>query len=80
MPVLDAIDSIEGKIDIVDETNTTSIITFLRTIPATITLTDGVTLYEGSLWDLLHDPCWESTDITDPECVAWLSLELTCQD
>ena len=80
MPVLDAIDSIEGKIDMVDETNTTSIITFLRTIPATITLTDGVTLYEGSLWDLLHDPCWESTDITDPECVAWLSLELTGQD
>ena len=80
LPVLDAIDAIEKKIDMVDETNTTSIITFLRTIPATITLADGVTLYEGSLWDLLHDPCWESTDITDPECVAWLSLELTGQD
>ena len=77
LPVLDAIDVLELKIDQVDETNTTSIVTFLRTIPATISLTDGVTLYEGSLWDLLHDPCWESTDVTDPECVAWLSLELS---
>ena len=77
LPVLDAIDVLELKIDQVDETNTTSIITFLRTIPATITLADGVTLYEGSLWDLLHDPCCESTDITDPECVAWLTLELS---
>ena len=78
LPVLDAIDALEYKIDHVDETNTTSIITFLRTIPATITLVDGVTLYEGSLWDLLHEPCWESNDPI--ECNVWLSLELTGQD
>jgi predicted RND superfamily exporter protein len=75
LPVLDAIDALELQIDDVDETNTTSIITFLRTIPATITLTDGVTLYEGSLWDLLHDPCWESNDPI--QCNVWLGLELT---
>jgi hypothetical protein len=76
---LDSIDLLESRIDAIDSTNTTSIITFLRTIPATITLADGVTLYEGSLWDLLHDPCWESTDpISDPECAVWLILELTC--
>ena len=75
LPVLDAIDALESQIDMVDETNTTSIITFLRTIPATITLTDGVTLYEGSLWDLLHDPCWESNDPI--QCNVWLGLELT---
>ena len=75
LPVLDSIDLLENRIDAIDSTNTTSIITFLRTIPATITLTDGVTLYEGSLWDLLHDPCWESNDPI--ECNVWLSLELT---
>jgi hypothetical protein len=78
LPVLDAIDALEYKIDQVDETNTTSIITFLKTIPATITLAEGVTLYEGSLWDLLHDPCWESNDPV--ECNVWLSLELTGPD
>ncbi|MBT60833.1 MAG: hypothetical protein CMA63_04685 [Euryarchaeota archaeon] len=78
LPVLDAIDALEIQIDQVDETNTTSIITFLRTIPATITLTEGVTLYEGSLWDLLHDPCWESNDPI--ECNAWIGLELTGPD
>jgi predicted RND superfamily exporter protein len=78
LPVLDAIDALEYKIDQIDETNTTSIVTFLRTVPATITLTDGVTLYEGSLWDLLHEPCWESNDPI--ECNVWLSLELTGQD
>jgi predicted RND superfamily exporter protein len=75
LPVLDAIDALELQIDAVDETNTTSIITFLRSIPATISLTDGVTLYEGSLWDLLHDPCWESNDPI--QCNVWLGLELT---
>lgn len=75
LPVLDSIDLLESRIDAIDSTNTTSIITFLRTIPATITLTDGVTLYEGSLWDLLHDPCWESNDPI--ECNVWLGLELT---
>ena len=78
LPVLDAIDALEYKIDQVDKTNTTSIITFLKTIPATITLAEGVTLYEGSLWDLLHDPCWESNDPV--ECNVWLSLELTGPD
>ena len=75
LPVLDSIDLLENRIDAIDSTNTTSIITFLRTIPATITLTDGVTLYEGSLWDLLHEPCWESNDPI--ECNLWLGLELT---
>lgn len=75
LPVLDSIDLLENRIDAIDSTNTTSIITFLRTIPATITLTDGVTLYEGSLWDLLHEPCWESNDPI--ECNVWLGLELT---
>lgn len=75
LPVLDAIDALEYKIDNIDETNTTSIVTFLKAIPVSISLADGVNLYEGSLWDLLHEPCWESNDPI--ECNVWLSLELT---
>ena len=51
LPVLDAIDALELQIDAVDETNTTSIITFLRTIPATISLTDGCLLYTSDAAD-----------------------------
>ena len=75
LPVLDEIDRIETLVDAVDETETTSIILFLKTIPASITLVDGVSLYEGSLWDLLHEPCWESDNVV--ECHVWLSLDTT---
>ena len=75
LPVLDAIDRVEQRIDAVDSTNTTSIVTYLKAIPVTIQLTDNVVLYEGSLWDLLHDECWESNDPI--ECNLWLGLEAT---
>ncbi len=75
LPVLDELDRIELQVDAVDETETTSIILFLKTIPASITLTDGVSLYEGSLWDLLHEPCWESDNVL--ECHLWLALDAT---
>jgi len=75
LPVLDEIDRIESLVDAVDETETTSILLFLKTIPASITLVDGVSLYEGSLWDLLHEPCWESDNVV--ECHVWLSLDAT---
>ena len=72
LPVLDELDRIELLVDGVDDTDTTSIILFLKSIPVGITLADGVSLYEGSLWDLLHDECWESTSV---ECAPWLLLE-----
>ena len=71
LPVLDSLDAIEQAVNATDETNTTSVITFLKAIPATITLTEGVTVGDGSLWDLLHDPCWESEDVFDTECAGW---------
>ena len=77
LPVLDSMDSIEGEIDLVDETSTTSIITFLKTVPAAITLTEGVTIGDGSLWDLLHDPCWESQEILDPNCPVWTLIPVS---
>ena len=76
LPVLDSIDAMEQDVDMVDETSTTSIITFLKAVPATITLTDGVTLGDGSLWDLLHDPCWESEDLADLNCAGWTLVPL----
>ena len=78
LPVMDAVDLLEQKIDAVESTNTTSIITFLKAVPVSIQLTDDVVFYEGSLWDLLHDDCWESDDIV--ECNLWLGLEATGPD
>jgi hypothetical protein len=75
IPVLDEIDRVEALVMQVEYTNTTSIVLFLKSIPVTIELTDGVTLYEGSLWDLLHEPCWESNDPL--ECHLWLTLDAT---
>lgn len=77
MPVLDAMDEMEAKINQVNETSSTSIIVFLKTIPATVTLTDGVTIGDGSLWDLLHNPCWESEDLLDTDCVGWTLVPLS---
>ena len=73
LPVLDVIDYLEQQIGDVERTNTTSIVTFLRTIPVTIGLNDDINLYQGTLWDLLHEPCWESNDPI--ECHAWLLLD-----
>ncbi len=78
LPVMDAVDRLEQKIDAVESTNTTSIITFLKAVPVSIQLTDDIVFYEGSLWDLLHDDCWESDDIV--ECNLWLGLEATGPD
>ena len=78
LPVMDAVDRLEQKIDEVESTNTTSIITFLKAVPVSIQLTDDIVFYEGSLWDLLHDDCWESDDIV--ECNLWLGLEATGPD
>jgi predicted RND superfamily exporter protein len=73
LPVLDVIHDLEQRIGDVERTNTTSIVTFLRTIPVTIGLNGDVVLYQGSLWDLLHEPCWESNDPI--ECHLWLTLD-----
>ena len=78
LPVLDVIHDLEQRIGDVERTNTTSIITFLRTIPVTIGLNDDVVLYQGSLWDLLHEPCWESNDPI--ECHLWLALDAVDSD
>lgn len=78
IPVLDEIDRIEAIVSQVEATNTTSIVLFLKSIPVTVELTEGVTLYEGSLWDLLHEPCWDSDDPL--ECHLWIALDASGPD
>lgn len=78
LPVLDNMDALEQRIDAVDQTNTTSVVTFLKAIPVTLQLTDGVVIYDGSLWDLLHEECWESNDPLN--CAAWMTLDATGPD
>ena len=77
LPVLDSIDAMETEIDLVDETSTTSIITFLKAVPASIAVADGVTIGDGSLWELLHDPCWESEQLLDPNCAGWTLIPIS---
>ena len=77
LPVLDSLDAIEQAVNATDETNTTSVIMFLKAIPATITVAEGVTVGDGSLWDLLHDPCWESEDLLDANCLGWTTVPLS---
>ncbi len=78
LEVLDAMDALENKIGEVPYTNTTSLITFLEAIPVVIgEPTTGIILYDGTLWGLLHDECWESNS---PECAAWVLLDATSSD
>jgi hypothetical protein len=78
LSVLDSMDALEQKIAEVEHTNTTSVITFLKAIP--VSLTDpntNLSLYEGTLWELLHEECWESNE---PSCAAWIALDATSPD
>ncbi len=78
LDVLDAMDALEQRINSTAYTNTTSVITFLKAIPVSLTEPNSnVSLYEGSLWDLLHEECWESNA---PECAAWIAIDATSLD
>ena len=78
LAVLDAMDLVENKLAEIPYTNTTSLITFLEAIPVSLTEpTTGVSLYEGSLWELLHEECWESNE---PNCATWMLLDATSTD
>ncbi|MDP6865106.1 MAG: MMPL family transporter [Candidatus Poseidoniaceae archaeon] len=78
LSVLDAMDALEERIGQVNYTNTTSVITFLKAIPVSLTEpTTNLSLYEGSLWDLLHDECWTSNSAN---CATWILLDATSTD
>lgn len=80
LPVLDTIDLIESRVSNVDNTTTTSLITFLKSIHITLGL-DGNNVYSDSLWGILHNKCWEwdgdgDIEISDlPLCTTLYSME-----
>ena len=80
LPVLDTIDLIESRVSNIDNTTTTSLITFLKSIHITLGL-DGNDAYSDSLWGVLHNKCWEwdgdgDIEISDlPLCTALYSME-----
>lgn len=78
LEVLDAMDALEKRIAEVEYTNTTSLISFLEAVPVVfVEPTSGIELYNGNLWGLLHEECWESNSL---ECAAWIPLDATSTD
>ncbi len=80
LPVLDTIDLVESEVSNVDNTTTTSLITFLKSVHITIGL-EGNNAYSDSLWGMLHNDCWEWDGDTDieiseiPFCTSLYAME-----
>ena len=72
LPILDAIDMMQiEKIDQVANTTTISLVTILKSIHVDVVIGD-LELYDESLWEILHDECWdESTNPLRPDCWAY---------
>ena len=72
LPILDAIDYIQvQKIDLVANTTTISLVTVLKSIHVDVVV-GGLEIYDQSLWEILHDECWdESTNPLRPDCWAY---------
>ncbi|MEE2624744.1 MAG: MMPL family transporter [Candidatus Thermoplasmatota archaeon] len=69
LPILDAIDNMQlMKLDNVANTTTISLVNILKAIHVDLEV-EGLSLYDQSLWDLIHDECWdESTNPLRPDC------------
>ena len=72
LPILDAIDHMqEKKINNVPQTSSISLVNILKAIHVDVNVS-GLEVYDRSLWELLHDECWdESTNPLRPECWAY---------
>lgn len=79
VPVLDEMDRLETRISTeVANTSTTSLITFLRSIPIIIEEENTqVSLYNDSMWGFLHDECW-TAEVTElnPRCTFFYAMDL----
>ena len=69
LPILDAIDKMqENKINNVPQTSSISLVNILKAIHVDVNIS-GLEVYDRTLWELLHDECWdESTNPLRPEC------------
>ncbi|RAH15746.1 MAG: hypothetical protein CMB56_002740 [Methanobacteriota archaeon] len=80
LPVLDTINVVETEVSKVQNTTTTSLITFLKSIHITLGI-DGNNAYNDSLWGMLHNKCWEwdgdsNIEIEDlPLCTTLYGME-----
>lgn len=72
LPILDAIDNMqEKKINNVPQTSSISLVNILKAVHVDVNIS-GLEVYDRSLWELLHDECWdESTNPLRPECWAY---------
>ena len=66
--VLDGIEMMQAeRIDRVANTTSISLVTILKAVHINVNVS-GVELYDRSLWELLHSPCWD--DVLQPECIT----------
>jgi len=72
LPILDSIENMQAmKIDNVANTTTISLVNILKAIHVDIEI-EGLEIYDQSLWELIHDECWdESSNPLRPECWAY---------
>ena len=72
IPILDAIEVMQVmKIDNVANTTTISLVDILKAVHVNLEV-EGLELYDQSLWELVHDECWdESTNPLRPDCWAY---------
>ena len=69
LPILDSIERMQTiRIDNVENTTTISLVNILKAIHVDVQV-GNLELYDQSLWDLIHDECWdESTNPLRPDC------------
>lgn len=66
--VLDSIEEMQTqRIDRVANTTSISLVTILKAVHINVNVS-GVELYDRSLWELLHSPCWD--DVLQPQCIT----------
>ena len=71
LPILDAIEDMQKKVDNVPQTDSISLVNILKAVHVDVNLS-GQEIYDRSLWELIHDECWdESTNPLRPECWAY---------
>jgi len=72
LPILDAIDHMQVmNLDNVANTTSISLVNILKAVHVDLQV-EGLTLFDQSLWELIHDECWdESSNPFRPECWAY---------
>ena len=74
IPILDSIENLQLLVDNVPETDTISLVNVLKAIHVDVNLS-GLEIYDESLWDILHDECWDKSNPVEnplsPQCWAY---------